>query len=103
MMLLLLCRQSGRIEKKRKKLFIQAEQEQNQENRTICHLVTGDSTEASVNGVSRDFFQYVNRDHSFFTVHETEKTVRRNYISQFVKNKYITITIRKFPFITEKT
>jgi hypothetical protein len=43
----------------------------------------------------------VNRDHSFFTVHETEKTVRRNYLSQFVKNKYISITIRIFRFISD--
>ncbi|MGK3749253.1 MAG: hypothetical protein ACI8RD_001546, partial [Bacillariaceae sp.] len=31
--------------------------------------------EGSVNGVSRDFFRYVNRVHSFFTVHETENLV----------------------------
>jgi hypothetical protein len=36
------------------------------------HIVTALCNEASVNGVSRDFSRYMNRDRSFFTVHETE-------------------------------
>ena len=29
-------------------------------------------------------------------MHETEKTEMQNYLSRFVKNKYITVTIRIF-------
>jgi hypothetical protein len=52
--------------------------------------------EASGNDVLAHFFRFMNRRYSFFTVHETEKTEMQNYLSRFVKNKYITVTIRIF-------